>query len=107
MDGIRLRWFQDLRSRWQRDLVARLIAEGDRAKQCCNWEIATACYRKAIDRYRRVFRRDGGWLTARDGAEVLINLAHSLRERGDVADANHAFRQALALDQSFVQERLG
>src|ERR1043165_6571210 len=103
MGGIIPRWVQDLRSRWQRDLVARLIAEGDRAKQCCDWDIATASYKKAIDRYRRVFRRDGGWLTARNGAEVLINLAHSLQKRGDLTDANHAFRQALALDQSFVQ----
>src|SRR4051794_17543594 len=72
MKGLKLRWFRGLRSRYQRSFVECLIADGDRAKQRCDWELATSCYRIAIDRYCRVLQHDRGWLTARDQAEVLI-----------------------------------
>jgi tetratricopeptide (TPR) repeat protein len=70
-------------------LHARLVAEGDRARNARDWPHAARHYRCALDHRPQL-------------CAVWVELGHVLREQGEFAAAEAAYRSALELDASIA-----
>jgi len=108
--GSRLRWFSSRKAHGSNvkqpaayEVVTQLIKEGERAQDSQDWSVATARYSKALGQYAEVFRAGRGWMNPRQVAEIALRLGHSMREEGDTAGAENAFRQAIWVDDSFAE----
>jgi tetratricopeptide (TPR) repeat protein len=108
--GSQLRWFSSRKAHGSKikqpaayEVVTQLIKEGERAQNEQDWPVAVARYSEALGQYAEVFRAGRGWMSARQVAEIAVRFGHSLREQGDAGGAENAFRQALWVDNSFVE----
>jgi len=79
------------------------VKEGERARNARDWAAAAACYADVLARYGGGSADGSRWISARQFAEISVQLGHSLREQGDIAGAEDAFRKAIALDSGFDQ----
>lgn len=78
--------------------LAKLIGEGQRAQKARNWAAAAACYSEALARDAERWGSNDDVMSPRQRAIVSVQLGHTLREQGETADAEKAFREAIELD---------
>jgi len=64
--------------------AAKLVADGDRARDSRDWPAAAAQYRKALDASPAM-------------APIWMQYGHALKESGNLADARSAYQRALVL----------
>ena len=62
-----------------------LISRADRAREALQWDIAADLYRRALDRNP-------------DNPPIWVQFGHALKESGNLAEAERAYRAAIARD---------
>jgi tRNA (mo5U34)-methyltransferase len=79
------------------------VKEGEQAQKARDWAAAAACYADVLARYADGSADGGRLISSRQLAQIAVRLGHSLREQGDIAGAENAFRKAIALHDRFDQ----
>jgi tRNA (mo5U34)-methyltransferase len=85
--------------------IANLIIEADRALRLFDWAAAASSASAALAMDADPSHPSGGSLTRRQRAVASVQLGCGLREQGDAAGAESAFRAAVAVDPEYDEAR--
>jgi tRNA (mo5U34)-methyltransferase len=80
------------------DAMSQLINEGAQAQEARDWARAAAYYTQALAMVAEAPSDGDKFVTSRQRAMTLVQLGHVLREQGDTAGAEKAFREAIDVD---------